>query len=80
MEINWVGEILDTCFSLMGKGGRLLNNYGRRACFLIWMVCALYWSARDFHLHLYSQGFFCLVSVGMHIHGFYNWKKNGIGK
>ncbi len=80
MEINWIGEALDTVFSLLGKGGRWFNNQGKRICFVIWSVCAVYWIGRDLYLHLYSQSFFLLISLALHIHGYWNWGKKGIGK
>jgi nicotinamide riboside transporter PnuC len=74
MQFNLIGEILDTIFSLMGKGGRILNVYRSKLCFIIWMVCGVYWVIRDFNLHLYSQGFFCIVSFFINAYGFYKWK------
>ena len=80
MEFSWGGELMDTVFSLMGKYGRWLNNGGRKTCFVLWSICALYWSIRDVYLHLYSQAFFCLISLIMHAHGYWNWKRKGIGE
>ena len=80
MEVNWIGEALDTAFSLLGKWGRWLNVKARRTCFLVWSIAVLYWLIRDLRLHLYSQGFFCLISLGFHIYGFYNWKKKKVGE
>ena len=80
MHINWIGEILDTCFSLSGKYARWLNIKGKRICFLLWAGCATYWMFRDLYLGLYSQGIFCLASIFLNGYGFYNWKKNKIGE
>lgn len=79
MQINWIGEILDTIFSLSGKWARWKNIKGQRVCFLIWTLCAGYWCARDLYLCLYSQSFFCFFSVCLNLYGFYNWKNKGIG-
>ena len=79
MTINWAGEILDTVASLSGKYARWLNVKGKRACFLIWSVVTIYWAARDFTLGLYSQGIFCIFSVGLNLYGFWNWKDKKIG-
>lgn len=80
MHFEIVGEILDTVFSLLGKTGRVFNNQGKKVCFLIWIVCLLYWFGRDLYLNLYSQAFFCLTSIGLHIHGYRTWTKKKIGK
>lgn len=80
VEINWIGESLDTIVSLSGKYGRWLNARGKKLCFLIWTGCAIYWLGRDLYLHLYSQSFFMLVSIAMHLYGYYNWKKKGFGE
>ena len=74
IEINWIGESLDTVFSLLGKYGRWLNARGKRACFLLWNICCVYWIARDFYIGLYAQAFFCIFSVGLNVYGFINWK------
>jgi len=46
---------------------------------LLWTGCAIYWMGRDFYIGFYSQGAFCLFSVGLNLYGFYNWKKKKIG-
>lgn len=75
---NWIGESLDTFFSLLGKIGRWYNVRGKRICFIIWSVGLIYWIVRDFYLHLFSQGCFCFVSLILNAYGFYTWKKKGI--
>ncbi len=80
MKFDLLGEILDTCASLLGKYGRWLNARAVRSCFIIWGVVAAYWVIRDLQLHLYSQAFFCAVSIGIDIYGWFRWKKKGIGK
>jgi len=79
-EFNLIGEIIDTAVSLLGKYGRWLNIHGRRACFVVWSICVLWWIYRDFTIGFYSQGFFCILSLGFHLYGFWNWKHKGIGK
>jgi hypothetical protein len=74
MEINWPGEGLDTIASLSGKYGRWLNVNHKRACFLVWSGCALYWAVRDFNLGLYSQCISCVFSVGLNLYGFHKWR------
>ncbi len=80
MSINLLGEALDTIVSLSGKYGRWLNVRGNRACFVIWSACVLYWVGRNIYLGLYSQAFFCAVSLGFHVYGFINWKNIKIKK
>jgi len=38
----------------------------------------LYWSIRNFDMGLMAQTAGCLFSAGMHIYGYFNWKKIGI--
>jgi len=80
IEINWIGEILDTIVSLSGKYARWLNARAKSACFIISALNCVYWMFRDFYIGFYSQGFFCLISIGLHLYGYYHWKKNGIGE
>ena len=80
LNINWTGELLDTTASLAGKYGRWLNARGKRACFIIWSICTIYWAIRDFKLGLYSQSLFCVSSVILNIYGYFNWKAIGIGE
>lgn len=79
IEINWLGECLDTIASLSGKYGRWLNVNGKRACFLVWTGCTLYWAVRDFHLGLYSQCVSCVFSVGLNLYGYHKWKGKELG-
>lgn len=80
IHINWIGELLDTIVSISGKYGRWLNIKGKRICFIIWALCATYWAFRDFYLNLWSQGFFCLFSVGLNMYGFFEWKRKMFGE
>lgn len=80
MEINWVGEILDTIVSLNSKWARWLNARGKKFCFVIWAAAATYWFFRDIYLGLYSQAFFCLFSIWLNMYGYFNWKKKKIGE
>ena len=75
-----MGELTDLIFTVLGKLGRWLNVKGRRACFIIWTVCILYWMVRNAELGLKVQTLGCVVSMGFHFYGFWNWKKQGIGK
>ena len=79
-NINWIMELVDTVFSLAGKYARWLNVKGRRFCFIIWAFVCVYWAARDVSVGFYSQGFFCIISVGLNLYGYWNWKDKGIDK
>lgn len=79
MEHNWLMEVFDTIASLSGKWARWLNVKGKRTCFIIWSIVVIYWCARDIYVGFYSQAFFCTISFAMHIYGYYNWGKKGIG-
>lgn len=80
MAINLIGEILDTIFSLSGKVGRFLNARGKKVCWIIWTICAIYWAARNLQMELYSQSFFCCTSVFLNLYGLWSWKKKGYDK
>lgn len=74
-----MGEITDLIFTLLGKSGRWFNVVGKRICFLIWGVCVVYWAIRNWELGLMVQTGGCLFSLGLHIYGWYYWKKEAIG-
>jgi cell shape-determining protein MreC len=76
IELNIVGEILDTITSLSGKLGRWLNIKKKRACFLIWSLCCIYWIFRNYNLNLFSQSFFCIISLGLNMYGYLYWGKS----
>lgn len=73
-------EAFDTIVSLSGKYARWLNVRGKRACFIIWFFCVLYWAVRDVYVGFYSQAFFCIISLGLHVYGYWNWGKKGMDK
>lgn len=79
MQINWIGEILDTTASLSGKYARWLNIKKRKICFIVWGICATYWAIRSATLGLYSQALFGVVSVGFHTYGWLEWRKENNG-
>ena len=68
-------NIIDGCFLIFGKGGKILNARGNRICFLIDLVCLSYWCYMDMNRGLYSQGFSCIVSMCIAIYGFKRWGK-----
>ena len=75
-----MGELTDLLFTLLGKLGRWFNIKGQRICFLLWAICLIYWMIRNFSMDLYVQTGGCLISLGMHLYGWWNWKDKGIGK
>lgn len=74
-----MGELTDLVFSILGKVGRYFNVKGQRVCFIIWGMCLMYWATRNASMGLIVQSLGCLVSLGFHIYGFWNWKDKGIG-
>jgi len=74
-----LGELTDLIFTILGKTGRWFNVKGQRICFVIWNICLLYWIFRDLQLGLMVQAGGCLFSFCVHVYGFFNWKKKGIG-
>lgn len=75
-----MGELTDLVFTIAGKFGRWMNIKGLRVCFIIWSFVMLYWIARNYSLGLMVQTGGCVFSLGMHLYGYYNWSKEGIGK
>ena len=70
-----IGEFTDLIISILGKFGRILNVRGKRVCFLVWLVCLLYWSVRNYNLGLKVQTVSTLISAIINIYGFIKWKK-----
>ena len=70
-----MGELTDLIFTILGKSGRLFNAHGKRVCFIIWIVCLLYWMYRNWMLGLMVQTGGCLVSMAMHVYSYWVWGK-----
>lgn len=66
-------NIIDACFLIFGKTGKVLNARGNRICFLIDLTCLTYWCYMDIQRGLYSQGISCLVSMGIAVYGYRRW-------
>lgn len=75
-----MGEWTDLFFTVLGKLGRWMNVKGKRICFVMWAVCLVYWMARNWGMDLWVQTGGCLVSFCLHVYGYYNWSKKGIGE
>jgi len=75
-----MGELTDLLFTVLGKMGRWFNVKGQRICFVLWVICLIYWMVRNFSMDLYVQTGGCLISLGFHFYGWWNWKDKGIGK
>lgn len=73
-------HILDAFVGIMSKYGAFLNAKGKRFCFIIWIIGAIYWIFRYFSVGLYVKSFFCLFSIGIAAFGYINWAKKGIGE
>lgn len=70
-----MNEFTDLIFTLMGYTGRWLNAKKKRICFIIWCFCVVYWCLRNMQLGLKVQSVACLITLGLNIYGFINWKK-----
>jgi len=75
-----MGELTDLIFTIIGKLGRWLNVKGQRICFVIWAFCLVYWVSRNLSMDLYVQAGGCIVSLILHLYGWWNWKDKGIGE
>ena len=80
LHISWAEEALDFCVAFLCKYAKWQNIKGRRLCFLIWMVCGVYWFVVDLHRGLYAQALFCIPTILFQAYGFYEWKRNGFGE
>lgn len=74
-----MGELTDLIFTLIGKLGRWYNVKGQRISFIIWALVMIYWMARNLELGLMVQSGGCVVSFGLHVYGWWNWKNKNIG-
>jgi len=68
-------NLIDACFLIFGKGGKILNARGNRICFLMDIVCLSYWIYMDILRGLYSQAFSAVISICICIYGFKRWGK-----
>ncbi len=59
----------------LGKGGKILNARGLRACFLVDLVCLSYWLYMDLNRGLIAQGCSCVVSMAICVYGYIRWGK-----
>ena len=69
-------NLIDMCFLVFGKTGKILNARRNRFCFIIELFCLSYWFFMDLNRGLISQGIGCLFSMMIAIYGFFNWGKN----
>jgi hypothetical protein len=70
-------NLIDAVMLIFGKGGKILNAKGIRACFLIDIACLSYWTYMDFERSLYSQGISAIISIIICIYGYRQWGKKG---
>lgn len=79
LHISWAAEAMDFMVALLCKYAKWLNIKGRRLCFLIWILCSVYWFVVDVQRGLYSQALFCIFTIVFQAYGFYEWKRKGFG-
>lgn len=63
---GFTANLIDACFLIFGKTGKILNARGKRICFLIDIICLSYWFYMDVRRGLISQGISC-VNLYMHL-------------
>lgn len=80
MHIGWIAEFIDLIFIILGKGGKILNARGLKICFIIDIVCLLYWCYVDIQRQLYAQALSVSVGIIINIYGYSHWKKKKIGE
>jgi hypothetical protein len=68
-------NIIDACFLVIGKSGKILNARGNRICFLLDIFCLSYWIYMDINRQLYSQAICAAFSIFICIYGFNKWGK-----
>jgi nicotinamide riboside transporter PnuC len=69
-------NLIDACFLVVGKSGKILNARGNRICFLLDICCLSYWVHMDIMRGLYSQAVSAVLSICICIYGFRKWGKN----
>jgi nicotinamide riboside transporter PnuC len=69
-------NLIDAGMLIFGKGGKFLSARGNRICFLMDMVCLIYWFFMNIQRGLYSQAISAVVSFCICIYGFRRWGKN----
>lgn len=74
-----MGEMTDLVFVILGKLGRWFNVQGKKICFILWAICLAYWIVRNWNMNLLVQTGGCFFSFWLHVYGYYNWTKKGIG-
>jgi nicotinamide riboside transporter PnuC len=68
-------NLIDAIFLILGKGGKILNARGNRICFLIDILCLLYWLIINLQRGLYSQAISAVISIGISVYGYKKWGK-----
>jgi hypothetical protein len=74
---GFTANCIDACMLCFGKTGKFLNARGNRICFIIEIICLIYWFTMDINRGLYSQGCSCIISIIICVYGFKKWGKNG---
>lgn len=75
LEINWIGEGLDTCAKLLGKYGTWLQIKKNKWGFITHITCCMYWVCIDIYRHLYAQALFTIPTIALLSYGFYKWNQ-----
>ena len=71
-----VANLIDACFMVVGKTGKVLHARGNRICFLLDICCLSYWIYIDVQRCLYSQALSAVISMALGVYGFRRWGRN----
>jgi nicotinamide riboside transporter PnuC len=66
-------NLIDACFIVLGKTGKILNARGNRICFILDLICLTYWFYMDINRGLYSQAVSCVISMAISVYGYRKW-------
>lgn len=70
--------MLQTILTIISLTGNYLNCRRIRACFIVWIICNIGWTAVDIINTAYSRAVLDVVQIGFSIYGFVMWRdKNG---
>lgn len=68
-------NLIDACLLIFGKFGKILNARRIRYCFIVEIICLIYWFFMDIERGLYAQGISVIFSIAISIYGWFNWGK-----
>lgn len=64
-------------FTILSLFGSYLNCKKKKICFILWIICNVFWLLFDLKASVYSRVILDLVQTGFSIYGLMEWSKNG---